>query len=68
MKGSLFNEGVLEGLKIARVFVTKELLISPDSKKLKRIFVELEKCIQQERMCIGLQTLGQKDKVTEENT
>lgn len=68
MNGSLFNEGILEGLKIARVFVTKELLLSPESKKLKRIFVEVEKCIQKERMCIGLQTLGQKGKVTEENT
>lgn len=68
MNGSLFNEGILEGLKIARVFVRKELLLTPESKKLKRIFVEVEKCIQQERICIGLQTLGQKGKVTEENT
>lgn len=68
MKKSLFNEGIMEGLKIARVFVTKELLLTPDSKKLKRIFVELKKCIQQERMCIGLQTLDQIGKVTEENT
>lgn len=36
-----WNEGVLEGLKIARVFVKNELLLSPQSKKLCRIFIEI---------------------------
>lgn len=50
-----FNEGVLEGLKIARVLVQKELKETPESKKLIRILLELLTCIDREQECIGQQ-------------
>jgi hypothetical protein len=55
-----WNEGVLEGLKIAKVYIQREILESPNSKKLWRILVEVEKAIQQEKTNIGLQRLNEK--------
>lgn len=59
MKECLFNEGVVEGLKIAKVYIQKEILESSNSKKLWRILVEVEKAIQQEKTNIRLQRLDE---------
>ena len=60
MKQCLFNEGIVEGLKIAKVYIQQEILNSPDSKKLRRIFIEVEKALQQEKTTIRLQRLDDK--------
>lgn len=60
MKECLFNEGMIEGLRIANVYVQKELFKNPSSKKLLRILVEVEKAIQQEKTNIQLQRLNDK--------
>lgn len=60
MKECLFNEGMIEGLKIAKVYIQKEILGSPNSKNLWRILVEVEKAIQQEKTNIRLQRLDKK--------
>lgn len=60
MKQCLFNEGIVEGLKIAKIYIQQEILNSPNSKKLRRIFIEVEKALQQEKTNIRLQRLNDK--------
>lgn len=53
-----YSQGALAGLQIAMVFLKKEIIKSPDSRKLKRLWIELETAIQQEKTNIRLQVLN----------
>jgi hypothetical protein len=53
-----YSQGTLAGLQIAMVFLKHEIIKSPNSKKLKRLWIELEIASQQEKTNIRLQALN----------